>query len=121
MSIVTGDDGKPVADAPVSISRFGVQGAPRGGSTDESGAYHVANLPVGVYHINVFVPGFIVSPESGSDEFRSYHTGETATIQLVSGGVITGTVTDRDGNPIVGITVAAVRVRESGDTNSVFG
>ena len=119
--IVTGDDGKPLADAPVSISRFGVQGTPRGGSTDESGAYHVANLPVGVYHINVFVPGFIVSPESGSDEFRSYHTGETANIQLVSGGVITGTVTDRDGNPIVGITVAAVRVRESGDTNSVFG
>ena len=88
--VVTGEDGKPVPDASVSLSSFGDRTDPRGGSADESGTFHIGNLPFGLYRVDAYAPSLVPFPESGSGESQLYRPGEVANIQLVKGGVITG-------------------------------
>lgn len=115
---VTDDEGKLLPDAQLYISPVGDRRRGREGATDESGKFHAGNLPPGIYYVEVRSPGFVESRPDGSTmgKPRSYRSGEPANIQMVPGGVITGTVTDRDGNPIVGLTVNAIRIREPGDS-----
>ena len=42
-----------------------------------------------------------------------YRPGDNATITLIKGGVITGTVKNLNGDPLIAISVRAIRVRDA--------
>ena len=55
-------------------------------------------------------PGYY-EEEAINGHVVSDHVGDTVTIRLTKGGVITGRISDESGEPIVGISVHAYRVR----------
>jgi hypothetical protein len=96
-----------------------------------SGKYVVSNLDTGVYRVTANAPGYVVESSAtaqDSDPFTAafgqqlYRPGDSVTIRLVKGGVITGRVTDADNNPLVGARITAVRVRDlAGQTTQDTG
>ncbi|HEY7184783.1 MAG TPA: carboxypeptidase-like regulatory domain-containing protein, partial [Blastocatellia bacterium] len=109
---VVNDAGRPVPGAPIFIIKAGVKIASglQTASADDEGNFNATGLGPGSYMFSINVPGYVVAlTDSESDYHRP---GENVTINLVKGGVITGRVTDSYGEPMVGVRVQVVKVRE---------
>lgn len=83
-------------------------------SAARTGRYVVSNLDPGVYRIAASAPGFIqeydfTAPASSQPLYRP---GDSVTLRLTRGGVVTGRVVDTEGSAVVGARVTAVRVRD---------
>jgi hypothetical protein len=78
-------------------------------TADDEGNFKATGLGPGSYMISTNVPGY-VAPRTDSES--DYHRpGESVTVNLVKGGVITGCVTDTYGEPMVGVRAQAFKVR----------
>jgi hypothetical protein len=114
---VISEDGSGVANAMVSLRE--VSGAVRGAvsniSTDEDGNFSFPNLSPGSYIVNAFSRGYVQAPVYSPERRAAsyYHIGDNVTITLIKGGVITGRVTNADGEPVIGIQVSAMRKRDA--------
>ena len=115
---VLGESGEPIADVPVVMMpriaglRF-VPGSTYTVVADESGGFRFENLDPGLYEVSARIPGFVpeTDPLTGQS-LGPYRPGDNVTIRLVKGGVVTGTVLDGQGQPLVSLNVRAVRVRD---------
>ncbi|MFL6230317.1 MAG: collagen binding domain-containing protein [Pyrinomonadaceae bacterium] len=115
---VLDDAGQPVQNALVTTSRQGQSQRP---SFDNSGAssgkYVVSNLEPGLYVVSVGAPGYVLESTAASndptDSTALYRPGDSVTMRMTKGGVITGRVTDAEGEPVVGARVVAVRTRDA--------
>jgi hypothetical protein len=119
---VTDEGGRPMVDATVMVAALAGNKVIKTEATDEQGKFSVAGLVSGAYRLRVRSPGYIQPDEelrTADGLNRFYLTGENVSITLVKGGVITGTVTDSSGNPLVGMSVTAMRVREPGDPSGI--
>jgi hypothetical protein len=69
------------------------------------------------------MPGYVTETDATTGGlFPTYRPGETAVVRMTKGGVITGTVTTQQGEPVVAVSVRAVRVRDlDGHTPRVGG
>ena len=120
---VVTDGGRPVADASIMILPVNVAANMQSTVTsllrptlsDTDGNFELTSLRPGAYTISASSPGY-VSLEQGSKGF--YRPGDTATLTLVKGGVITGKVTNSSGDPVVGAQVRAIKTREPDDKPS---
>lgn len=105
---VIGADGKPVKNAAVSASAIGLRNQqPRAITTNEDGAFRITDLKAGAYQLRASLPGYVTVTEG----LRNFYPGEFATLQLVKGGVITGKVTDANGEPIPGMLVKLINTQ----------
>ncbi|MFN7944175.1 MAG: carboxypeptidase regulatory-like domain-containing protein [Blastocatellia bacterium] len=112
---VINDEGQPVANATVSV---GLVGANRRANntlamTDAEGNFKAEVPASGLYQVFAFAPAYV--PEPGEDAFsgRLCHAGESVTVRLIRGGVITGRVLNQAGEPLCGVPVQAHRVRDA--------
>jgi hypothetical protein len=108
---VVNDAGRPVAGAPILVIRAGVKisSGLQTSTADDEGNFKATGLGPGAYMISTNVPGYVV-PRTDSES--DYHRpGESVTVNLVKGGVITGRVTDPYGEPMVGVRVQTIKVR----------
>lgn len=107
------DQGQPLGNAAVYVRPINVSSASGGRhtTTDDTGHFQVTGLAVGVYSIRVSRPGYISDP--AQREYNYYRIGDTAVIRMLRGGVITGTVTNSMGEPVIAMRVRALRVRDS--------
>ena len=113
-------DGHPVAEA--SILNFPVNLSGNLETTvttlfspvtsDADGKFEITGLRPGAYTMSASSPGYVLSDQDSKTYFRP---GDTVTLTLVKGGVITGKVTNSSGDPLVGAMVRAIRVREADD------
>lgn len=112
---VTGEDGQPFASAMVSVYRMYAPGPGQGQNvgTDEDGKFLVPNLSPGLYSVSAFAPGLISQRGATTDEPQYHRVGDSVNLTLVKGGVITGTVRDANGEPVVAVAVNALRVRDA--------
>ena len=111
-----GEGNQPVAGAAILAFPVNIASNPQSMvsafspvSSDADGKFEVAGLRPGAYTIVANSPGYVLS-ESDSQPF--YRPGETVTLTLVKGGVITGRVTNSSGDPVVGASVRAIKLRE---------
>ncbi|MEP6848322.1 MAG: carboxypeptidase-like regulatory domain-containing protein [Acidobacteriota bacterium] len=120
---ITDDEGRPLTDARVFVLAIGDQKRNRSASADETGKFKVLDVPLTMYRIFAYAPSFVMPrdamPPAGERE-KYYRPGETVNISLIKGGVITGTVTDRAGEPLVGVSVQAIRLAAADDSQSFF-
>ena len=125
---VLDEAGQPIENAQIMVypAGFNVSSAFRQASslavlkpatTDEDGRFSVGNLK-GVYNVAASVPGYVSTDEGDRAEPKYYRPGDSVTFRLVKGGVITGRVTGAAAEPVVGITVRAVKVTRPGDRTS---
>jgi protocatechuate 3,4-dioxygenase beta subunit len=114
---VVGESGEPIPEVFLSLVPR-TPGVRRAGSeytvtADESGGFRFENLAPGLYEIYTQLPGFVVETDSQTGRSAGpYRPGDNVTVRLVKGGVVTGTVTDGQGRPLVALNVRAVRVRD---------
>lgn len=118
MGRVISDDGLPLASATVLLiaknpKPGAINAAGNTAGTDIEGKFQIDNLERGAYNIIAFAPGYVTADLTAYDGSRPiYRVGDTATIRMVKGGVITGAVTNANGEPVVAAPVRAVRVRD---------
>jgi Carboxypeptidase regulatory-like domain len=119
---VINDEGAGMPNVTVVISRdqAGRRAAsPRGNTqvvTDKDGNFRGAGLSPGLYEVDVLrVKEYVMRPLTAAEsrERRYYRVGDSVTITLMKGGVITGRVTNSDGQPMVGVDVSATMVRDA--------
>lgn len=106
------DEGEqPLADVAVRFTALGRSSiTPRSVVTDEEGNFRFADLPDGEYMLDAETPGYVETPGAG----RSYRPGQPVTLKLRKGGVITGRVTNAEGEPVVAVGVSAQQLRNTG-------
>jgi protocatechuate 3,4-dioxygenase beta subunit len=113
---VAAEDGAGMAGVTVTLSAVAIQGGQRRSTTtDEEGNFRFTDLSPRPYSISVFASREYVQPPAitGSGERRYYRPGENVNIALIRGGVITGRVTNPAGEPVIGIQVVPIRVRDA--------
>jgi hypothetical protein len=107
---IVSDNGQPMTNISVNVFQQGTRNS--NGPTlsvDEDGRFQADDLPAGVYSVNAYVPGYV--PTNLAQQY--YRLGDNVTLTMVKGGVITGTVKDAAGEPIIGVPVIAIRVRDA--------
>lgn len=110
---VTSSSGELPANTTVYASPLGANVPPQSALINSDGAFRIENLEIGVYRVWAGAPGFVVDPQSVSPESRGiYHTGDSVTLTLRKGGVITGRVLKSNDAPVIAATVRAFRIRD---------
>lgn len=112
---VVAEGGQPLASATVVSFRrgAGARGFSVDVATDAEGKFALNNLEDGAYTITAVAPAYVPEEEVMIDPARRryYYPGDAVTLRMVKGGVITGRVTNADGEPLVNVYVNAVRLR----------
>src|SRR5882672_8768267 len=74
-------------------------------TTDQEGIYRVTDLPAGSYEVSPVAPALVISdlnnPRGQTVVITEAEKIEGIDFELVRGGVITGRVTDADGQPAI--------------------
>jgi hypothetical protein len=103
---VVSDTGQPLANARVMLRTANSVQQLTGMLTDRDGKFQITDLEPRPYQLSVYLSAYtpFTSP-------TNYRAGDSVTVVLTKGGVITGTVTTQTGEPVVGVRV---RVRMIG-------
>ena len=80
--------------------------------TDQTGNYRIPNLPAGTYYISALTPALVPANQSAAIVVSDGEPVEDVNISLAPGGVITGKITDSDGEPLIGEPVSIMPVFE---------
>ena len=105
------ESGQPIPNAVIYVSRAGkLRGISRTTSTDDEGRFRVNDLARGVYRVSPNAPGYVLTDEQAGE--LMYRAGDAANIRMSKGGVITGTVTNSSGEPLIAMTVRVVQVKD---------
>jgi hypothetical protein len=110
--LVLADNGQPMAHIEVILTEAGSSRLARRivAGTDEMGRFQVSNLIDVAYKLSVRAPGF--NGASGPEEPQYYRTGQSAIVTMTRGGVITGSVKNAAGEPLVNASVRALPLRQ---------
>jgi hypothetical protein len=75
----------------------------RRATTDQTGNYRITNIPAGAYHVSPITPALVVENDKISNAvvIEDGETLEDINFSLVRGGVITGKITDSEGEPLI--------------------
>jgi hypothetical protein len=108
--------GEPLPNARVSVQAVGAARSSAAAITSSDGTFRVDGLEPVPYEISVRMPAYISQPTE-TEELRQkqYRVGDSVTFVLIKGGVITGTVTNVAGNPVIGVHVSARMIRDRND------
>lgn len=118
---VVNEKGEPLPHATVSVQAVDGASSRSAATTDRDGTFRVDGMESVRYRINVRMPAYISqSSEDEDDGEKQYQVGDSVTFVLIKGGVITGTVTNAAGNPLISVHVSAKMIRDS-DGSRVTG
>lgn len=111
---VLDESGQPLVGALVLARPAGRSGPFATAGTDGEGNFQVRNLEQTAYQLTATAAGYVTvqTPTRGRRQADYHKVGETLTIQMAKGGVITGRVTGQGGEPAIAAQVRAVRVRD---------
>ncbi len=110
---VVNSAGEPLAGATVNAFALGGRSRSNPATVDSHGNFKIVGLEPGLYSVSTSMPGYLYASRPNSGEPTNYvHVGESVTLTLYKGAVITGRVTGPNG-PLVGVGVFATRVRDA--------
>jgi hypothetical protein len=110
---VVNEDGQPLAGAALFVRPINVASTGRTSSTDSEGSFRINNLDAGLYTIMANSPAYTLLPLDPDLPPTYYRIGDSVRLELVRGGVITGTVTNAAGQPLIAVRVRASMVRDA--------
>ena len=103
-------DGQAVTNA--SITAYSVN-PPRQSRTvpsNDNGDFEIKSLEPGMYRVEVNAPAFVSLPVDPEEQI--HRVGDSVTVNMIKGGVITGKVSTADNDPVVAIRVRAMMIRD---------
>src|SRR5581483_11550363 len=110
---VVPENGQPISRAIVSVIGAGgsvdkILSGRLAVATNADGRFEATGLDPAPYLITVRAPGYLPVQNNNPGVPQYHFLGETVTLVLQKGGVITGKVTTPTGEPVVGVEVYAV-------------
>lgn len=113
--VLDGLSGQPIKGATVTVYSQRQQ-EPLSTSTDAEGRWEIAGLPPGEYHPTASKAGYV---DGGVNLGRSMGLTEssperTVDLKIVRGAVLSGRITDANGEPLAGVQVMALREMPTG-------
>ena len=116
------ENGQPLSGAAVFIRAYGPPGPSYVTTTARDGSFESSSLDRRAYLINASAPGYTTQPrDPDSTQSTYYRIGDSITIVLLKGGVITGSVTNSGAEPVVGVRVRAQMIRDGNGQPSRYG
>jgi hypothetical protein len=103
--------GEPLVGAIAYVGPVGGNGSSQSAPVDNNGNFKVDGLETGLYRVFASMPGYIGTPQPSMAEPIYYHAGDSVTLTMIKGAVVSGTVTGPNG-PAVAASVRALRVRD---------
>jgi hypothetical protein len=104
--------GDPMTGAVVYVRSVGNSTRSQKTPVDANGDFKMDGLEAGLYSVSASAPGYVSAPQpSSNDSPTYYHIGDSVTLRMIKGGVITGTVTGPRG-PLVAVGIFPIRVRD---------
>ena len=109
---VVNESGRPLPNAGVTLRRPGSMGPGNiTTTTDGEGKFELSGLQPVNYQVFAYLLGYIQLRRALDDtQADVYRPGDSVTLVLTKGGVITGTVTNQAGEPVAGVNVRAQMV-----------
>ena len=108
---VVDENGQALSNVTVYV--FSNAGAKsRTATTDNEGKFQVADLEPALYSVSASAPTYVSSLPDANGRPPLYRIGDSITLTLAKGGVITGTVTSTSGEPLVQIPVRAILISD---------
>ncbi|HKO99420.1 MAG TPA: carboxypeptidase-like regulatory domain-containing protein [Pyrinomonadaceae bacterium] len=110
---VTTDDGRVLSNTTVMARALSGMNTLKTAQVDSEGRFTLSEVPAAVYLVFAVAPGYVDESVVVAElsQLPRYLIGSEVKIRLVKGGVITGTVTNSRGEPLVGISVRAAAVQ----------
>ena len=102
--VIEDHSGSPVASASVRMVTASLTGLAADLETDGQGRFEAPGLPEGEYRIDVAKSNYL----NATIRLRLAANGTAADIRLIHCAAITGQITDRDGQPVIGASVYAM-------------
>lgn len=114
--VITGrvllDNGQPAVGATVSAALQ--SRTARTAMTNAEGEFKLSGLSPAPYSLTAQLPAYVMTPlTTATGEPQYFHVGDTATIQMFKGGVITGKVTTANDEAVPGLMIKAIRIRDA--------
>jgi len=110
---VVNENGQPLVGAIVSISPAGAVSSGRSTISNLEGNFQVSGLENALYYVWANSPPYVTAPLDLETPFPTYRVGDSVRLELIRGGVITGTVTNTAGDPVLGVGVRAFMVHDA--------
>lgn len=119
---VVNESGQPLANAAVTVRAFGSGTPGPATTTDSEGSFRIGGLNPAAYILAASLLTYVTAPrDPDSNPIAYYQVGDSVSVVLIKGGVITGTVTRPEGEPIVAVSVHAYMIRDANDRPSRYG
>ena len=113
VGLIVNERGEPMPGASVFVRPINAPNAGRSSSADAEGRFRLTGLEAGLYIVSGYAPAYVSQPPAEDTPTTYYRLGDSVRIEMFKGGVITGTVTNATGEPVVGIRVRALRARDT--------
>jgi hypothetical protein len=110
---VVNENGQPVPHATVFVNAPMDQMQSRITNTDDAGNFQINGLDALLYTLSALAPGHYLPSRDPENLPTYYRLGDSGTITLIKGGVITGAVTGPNGEPLVQAGVRAILIRDA--------
>ena len=110
---VVNENGQPLSGATVFVRAVVSLSQGRAAVTDSEGKFQVSALDPAAYSVSAWLPAYVTTPQDSDIPVDYYRVGDSVRIELVRGGIITGTVTTAAGEPVVAISVRANLIRDA--------
>ena len=109
---VLNETGEPIPHALIFVTGQGAA-TQRTALADEAGNFVVSGLDASLYFVGASAPTYSTVMREPNAPASLYRIGDSVTLNLARGGVITGTVTSATGEPLVQAVVRATLIRDA--------
>jgi Carboxypeptidase regulatory-like domain len=116
---VVNEGGQPLAGAFVQVREINSVRTNQTVVSGQNGVFRLEGLADSSYYLSAALPAYTPKRPPPNSLAPQYKIGDSVTIVLIRGGVVTGTVTNADGRPVVAIGVAALPVRTTGTRRAI--
>ena len=107
------ESGQPLAGALITVRPVGQSVTGRTATSNSDGYFEVAGLDNSLYFITAYSPAYTTAHLAVDSQPPTYRVGDTVRLELIRGAVITGTLTNSSGEPMIGVRVRALIVRDA--------
>src|SRR6266545_5129718 len=110
---VIDETGQPIPHATVYVNGSVALSQPRITFTDDGGNFQIYGLDALIYNVGASAPSYVTAPREPDSSPSYFRIGDSVTISMLKGGVVTGTVTTATGEPMVQMGVRAILIRDA--------
>jgi hypothetical protein len=109
--LVVNERGEPMPGTSVFLRSMASRTG-RSTSADADGRFRAVGLEPGLYTITGYSPAYVLQAPEFESTVTYYRVGDSVRVEMVKGGVITGTITNAMNEPVIGVRVRALRLRD---------